>query len=135
MKFSFDTIALDRSTDGGLTWTNVSVVASNIAATPGQFANTTFRDGIENSFATGTTLVNGRYPLYVAWEDYSVGVDNVLLTASYDAGASFQPNLAVSASGTVSVNFYDRRLPCPAAGTVEAMNAGLALEVVPVRSA
>ena len=26
----------------------------------------------------------------------------------------FQPNLAVSANGTVSVNFYDRRLACPA---------------------
>ena len=46
MKFSVDTIALDRSTDSGQTWTNVSVVASNIAAVPGQFDNTTFRDGI-----------------------------------------------------------------------------------------
>jgi hypothetical protein len=144
MKFSFDTIALDHSSDGGQSWTNVSVVASDIAAPPGGFANTTFRDGIENTFATGTTLVRGRYPLYVAWEDYSAGVDNVLLSASFDGGASwatpiqvndnasavdeFQPNLAVSARGTVSVSFYDRRLPCPSAGTAEAAGAGLALD-------
>jgi hypothetical protein len=150
MKFSFDTIALDRSTDGGQTWTNVSVVASNIAAVPGQFANTTFRDGIENTFATGTTLVSGHYPLYVAWEDYSAGVDNVLLSASNDGGVTwsapiqvndnqqavdeFQPNLAVAASGTVSVNFYDRRLACPAAGTEEAMGAGLALDTANPKS-
>jgi hypothetical protein len=30
----------------------------------------------------------------------------------------------------VSVAFYDRRLPCPAAGTAEAINAGLALDTV-----
>jgi hypothetical protein len=40
----------------------------------------------------------------------------------------FQPNLATAPSGTVSVNFYDRRLPCPAAGTAEAAAAGLALD-------
>jgi hypothetical protein len=149
MKFSFDTIALDRSADGGQTWTNVSVVVSNIAATPGQFANTTFRDGIENSFATGSTPVNGHYPLYVAWEDYSAGLDNVLLSISSDGGASwstpiqvndnqgavdeFQPNLAVALSGTVSVNFYDRRLACPEAGT-EAGQAGLALDTANPKS-
>jgi hypothetical protein len=142
--FSFDTIALDMSSDGGQTWTNVSVVASDIAAPPGMFPNTTFRDGIENTFATGSTLVLGHYPLYVSWEDYSAGVNNVLLSASYDGGVSwsspvqvndnqaavdeFQPNLAVAANGTVSVNFYDRRLACPAAGTAEAVAAGLALD-------
>ena len=38
----------------------------------------------------------------------------------------FQPNLAVAGNGTVSVNFYDRRLACPASGTAEAAAAGLA---------
>ena len=42
----------------------------------------------------------------------------------------FQPNLAVADSGTVSVAFYDRRLPCPAAGTAEAIAAGIALDQV-----
>jgi hypothetical protein len=40
----------------------------------------------------------------------------------------FQPNLASAPDGTVSVAFYDRRLPCPAAGSAEAKAAGLALD-------
>jgi len=82
----------------------------------------------------------------VAYEDFGTGVDNVMLTASYDGGSSwtspirvndnagpadeFQPNLTVAPDGTVSVNFYDRRLACPAAGTVAAAAAGLALDRV-----
>jgi hypothetical protein len=147
MKFSFDTIALDRSTDGGVTWTTVSTVADNIAAPPLIYPNTTFRDGIENTFAVGNHLsTQGHYPLYVSWEDFSAGVDNVIMSASYDGGLmwsapiqvndnasavdEFQPNLAVAANGTVSVAFYDRRLSCPAAGTAEATGAGLALDMV-----
>jgi hypothetical protein len=80
----------------------------------------------------------------VAYEDFSAGVDNVMITASYDGGATwtspiqvndnaspadeFQPNLAVAPDGTVSVNFYDRRLACPSAGTTQAAAAGLALD-------
>ena len=146
MKFSFDKIALDRSTDGGVTWTTVSTVADNIAAPPFRYANTTFRDGILNSFGVGNHLVGGHYPLYVTWEDYSAGVTNILLAASYDGGKSwtapiqvndnqtkvdeFQPNLTVAATGRVSVAFYDRRLSCPAPGTAEAAAAGLALDRV-----
>jgi hypothetical protein len=42
-----------------------------------------------------------------------------------------QPNLNVADNGvadTVSVAFYDRRLSCPAAGTSEALAAGIALD-------
>jgi hypothetical protein len=146
MKFSFDKIALDRSTDGGATWTTVSTVADDIAAPPARYANTTFRDGILNSFGVGNQFVGGHYPLYVTWEDYSAGVTNILLAASYNRGKSwtapiqvndnhtpvdeFQPNLTVAADGRVSVAFYDRRLSCPAAGTAEAAAAGLALDGV-----
>jgi hypothetical protein len=147
MKFSFDKIALDRSTDGGVTWTTVSTVADNIAAPPLIYPNTTFRDGIENTFAVGNHLsAQGHYPLYVAWEDYSARVDNVIMSASYDGGLTwsppiqvndnaspvdeFQPNLAVTANGTVSVAFYDRRLSCPAANSTEATGAGLVLDQV-----
>ena len=145
--FCCDTIILDESTDGGVTWTSVGTVASNIAAPAfvGGYANTTFTDGIENTFVVGPQKVSGHYPLYVAYEDHSAGRVNVLLIASYDGGVSwsapiqvndnanptvdeFQPNLAVASSGTVSVAFYDRRLACPAAGTAEAVNAGLALD-------
>jgi hypothetical protein len=146
MKFSFDKIALDRSTDGGVTWTTVSTVADDITAPPARYANTTFRDGILNSFGVGNQLVGGHYPLYVTWEDYSAGVTNILLAASSDGGKSwtapiqvndnqtpvdeFQPNLTVTADGTVSVAFYDRRLSCPAANSTEATGAGIALDQV-----
>jgi hypothetical protein len=138
-------ISVARSTDGGVTWSQLGVAAGpDITPPPGQYPNTTFRDGIENTFAVGLTPVSGRYPLYIAYEDYATGFGNVLLTASYDDGATwsapvrvndnanpvdeFQPNLAAAPDGTVSVNFYDRRLPCPAAGTAEAAGAGLALD-------
>jgi hypothetical protein len=136
-------IFLDRSTDGGLTWTS-SRVADDITPPPLVYANTTFRDGIEQTFSAGTKKVRGHYPLYLSWEDYGTGVTNTFLSASYDDGGSwtapiqvndnasavdeFQPNLDVSADGTVSVAFYDRRLACPAAGTAEAAAAGLALD-------
>ena len=137
-------IGLDASTDGGDTWTFVSRLASNIAAPGLHYANTEFRDGIANTFTAGTTLVNGHYPLYVSWEDNSTGLINTILSASYDGGHTwsapiqvndnasaadeFQPNLAATPDGTVSVAFYDRRLACPDQGTSEAAGAGLALD-------
>jgi len=36
----------------------------------------------------------------------------------------FQPNLAAAANGTVSVNFYDRRLACPSANSPDVVGAG-----------
>jgi hypothetical protein len=140
-----DAIFLDKSTDGGASWITVSTVVDAVTPPPLIYPNTTFRDGIENTFAVGNQLdAQGLYPLYVAYEDFSAGVDNVILTVSYDGGSTwsapiqvndnaapvdeFQPNLAVTANGTVSVNFYDRRLACPAAGTAEAAGAGIALD-------
>jgi hypothetical protein len=138
-------IILDASNDGGVTWSNLGTVVSKIAVPGATYNNTTFRTGIENTFAVGNHLsAQGHYPLYVSWEDFSAGVNNVILAASYDGGATwsapiqvndnaapadeFQPNLAVAANGTVSVAFYDRRLACPAQGTAEAAAAGLALD-------
>jgi hypothetical protein len=140
-------IWVDKSTDGGATWSVAGTAVSSVTPPPFVYPNTTFRDGIENTFAVGNLLdAQGQYPLYVAYEDYSAAVGNVMLTASYDGGATwsspiqvndnttpvdeFQPNLTVAADCTVSVNFYDRRLACPAAGTHEAANAGLALDTV-----
>jgi hypothetical protein len=143
-------LGVDYSTDGGLTWQGTRPVtgAQNVVLTPEAYSDTTFTDGITDTFAVGTTKASGAkfYPIYISWEDYSAGVDNILLSGSYDGGNSwtapiqvndnqaavdeFQPNLALAANGTVSVNFYDRRLACPAAGSAEATDAGLALDTV-----
>jgi hypothetical protein len=140
-----DVLFLDKSKDGGITWTS-TLISNTITATPLVYPNTTFRDGIEESFGLGTQKIGtpGAYPLYVTWEDYSAGVVNILLSASYNDGATwsapiqvndnvnpvdeFQPNLDVAADGTVSVAFYDRRLACPWAGSAEATPAGIALD-------
>jgi hypothetical protein len=142
-------IRVDYSTDGGVTWNGPLAVpgAQNVIIPPLDYANTTFTDGIEDTFTVGTAPINGHYPLYVSWEDDSAGNGNIILSGSFDGGMSwstpiqvndnassnvdeFQPNLAAGANGTVSVNFYDRRLACPAAGTSEAAGAGLALDTV-----
>jgi hypothetical protein len=145
--FCCASVFVDKSTDGGQTWSVAGTAVPSVTPPPGIYPNTTFRDGIENTFAVGSHLdAQGSYPLYVAYEDFSAGVGNVMLTASYDGGATwsspiqvndnaspadeFQPNLTVAPDGTVSVNFYDRRLACPAAGTTQAAAAGLALDQV-----
>ena len=145
--FCCASVFVDKSTDGGQTWSVVSTAVSNVTPPPAIYPNTTVRDGIENTFAVGNQLdAQGQYPLYVSYEDFSAGVNNVMLTASYDGGATwtspiqvndnaspadeFQPNLTVAPDGTVSVNFYDRRLACPAADTAQAAAAGLALDTV-----
>ena len=138
-------VFVDKSTDGGQSWTTVGTPVASVQTPPAAYANTTFRDGIEDTFAVGNHLdAQGQYPLYVSYEDYSAGVGNVLLTASYDGGVTwsspiqvndnrsavdeFQPNLSVAANGTVSDAFYDRRLPCPTAGSSEGAGAGISLD-------
>jgi hypothetical protein len=133
-----------KSSDGGATWSILPATITIQHAPPLEYANTSFRDGITDTFAVGPKLdAEGHYPLYDAYEDYSAGVDNILLTASYDDANSWttpiqvndnasladelQPNLSVSPTGTISVAWYDRRLACPAKGT-EATAAGIALD-------
>src|SRR5437870_2987379 len=141
-------LGVDYSTDGGITWQGPLPVpgAQNVTIPPEAYPNTTFTDGITDTFTVGTAKVNGRYPIYISWEDYASGFDNIMLSGSFDGGLSwtppvrvndnaspvdeFQPNLAAAANGTVSVNFYDRRLLCPAAGSAEAAGAGLALDTI-----
>jgi hypothetical protein len=139
-------LGLDYSMDGGQTWQGPLDIATGVTISPLVYANTTFRSGIINTFTVGVQPVRGHYPLYVAYEEYSAGVANVDMTASYDGGRSwttpirvndnasrvdeFQPNLSAASNGVVSVAFYDRRLACPASGTTEAADAGLALDTV-----
>ena len=141
-----DAISVDSSGDGGKTWTVAGIVNGNIAPPPLEYANTQFRDGIEDTFTVGQLPVSGVYPLFVSYEDYSAGHGNVIVTASYDGGATwtsfeqvndnasavdaFQPNLTSAADGTISLAFYDRRLACPAANSSEAAGAGLAKDTL-----
>jgi hypothetical protein len=137
-------IFVDKSSDGGASWSVAGTAVPSATPPPLLYANTTFRDGIEDTFAVGNRpTAQGTYPLYVSYEDYSAGVGNVLMTMSSNGGATwsapiqvndnvaavdeFQPNLTVAADGTVSNAFYDRRLPCPSAGA-EGTAAGIALD-------
>jgi len=140
-------IGVDFSSDGGKTWLGTLPAVPAFTIAPFCcYQNTNTRSGITNSFAVGPSS-SPRTParLYIAWEDYSTGFANTLISASDDGGHTwtapiqvndnanantdeFQPNLAVATNGTVSVAFYDRRLACPAASTGETSAAGLALD-------
>jgi hypothetical protein len=143
-KSTLTSILLDSSTDGGVSWQSVSTIIHDVIAPPLEYANTNFRDGIEDTFAVGPgRLANGQYPLYISWEDYSLGFGNLILSASYDGGSTWsapiqvndnaslnvdalQPNLTTASNGRVLVAFYDRRLACPTGS--EAVAAGLGLD-------
>jgi hypothetical protein len=140
--FSVADISLIWSTDGGASWQGPLPVVKDIAVPT--YQNTTFREGIVNTFGVGPKKVNRRYPLYVSWEDGASGLSNVYLTASTDGGRTWaqpmlvndnagptealQPNLDVAPNGTVVDAFYDRRLACPAPGSPEAAGAGIAYD-------
>ena len=143
--FRFADLYVIVSHDGGGTWQTPLLVHHDVFVPT--YQNTTFREGIVNTFAVGHHFLNGHYPLYVSWEDGSSGVSNIYLTSSTDNGVTWsapivvndninpvdelQPNLNVADDGvtdTVSVAFYDRRLSCPAAGSSEATAAGIALD-------
>jgi hypothetical protein len=130
--FSNADVNLISSSDCGAHWTSPQPIVSGVNVPT--YQNTTFREGILDTFAVGPKPVNGHYPLYLAYEDGSSGVSNIWLKASYDGGESWtepilvndnaapvdelQPNLtADGASGKVAVAFYDRRLDCPASAT------------------
>jgi hypothetical protein len=125
----------------GGSWQGPTPIVQNV--TVPTYRNTTFREGILETFAVGNHLVNGSYPLYLSYEDGSSGGSNVYLTGSFDGGATWttpflvndndprentealQPNIGVAPNGTVAVAFYDRRLLCPSANTADWANAGL----------
>jgi hypothetical protein len=119
------------STDGGVSWQGPKPVISGVQ-TP-TYQNTTFTEGIVNSFGIGTRAVNNHWPLYVAYENEDPdGFSRVYVTGSLDGGAhwstpiqvndgpttaeALQPVVAAAPNGTVAVGFYDRRLACPGPG-------------------
>jgi hypothetical protein len=126
--FLNNSIYLIWSKDGGVTWQGPTLVTPSVL-TP-TYLNTTFTEGIVNSFGLGTKPVNGHWPLYVTYENADPdGVSRVYVTGSLDGGTTWsqpirvndgpndaealQPRVEVAPSGTVAVVFYDRRLACP----------------------
>ncbi len=91
-------LAVDYSTDGGVTWQGPLAVpgAQKVTIPPEAYPNTTFTDGITDTFTVGTTKVNGRYPLYISWEDYASGYDNIMLSGSFDGGQSWTTPVRVN---------------------------------------
>ena len=76
-------------------------VVPSVTPPPGIYPNTTFRDGIENTFAVGNHLdAQGHFPLYVAYEDFSTGVDNVLNKTVFSFGSEFVNFNALSPTAT-----------------------------------
>jgi hypothetical protein len=140
--FSSASISLIWSSDGGATWQGPLPVLANV--NPPTYQNTTFREGIVNTFAVGQQKIGGFYPLYVSYEDGGSGLSNVYLIASYNGGQTWtapilvndnasptealQPNLGVAPNGTVAVTFYDRRLPCPTQTDPDAVGSGVAYD-------
>jgi hypothetical protein len=142
-QFANATITVVWSKDGGVTWQGPLTVTPQAIHLP-TYQNTTFREGIVNTFAVGVRKINGAWPLYVSYENEDPdGLSRVYLTASFDGGQTWstpiqvndnagptealQPNLNVAPDGTVSVAFYDRRLACPSANA-DAAAAGLAFD-------
>jgi hypothetical protein len=126
--FLNNSIYLIWSKDGGVSWQGPRLVAPSVL-TP-TYLNTTFSEGIVNSFGLGTKQVNGHWPLYVAYENEDPdGLARVYVSGSLDGGANWsapirvndgpddvealQPRVEVAPNGTVAVTFYDRRLACP----------------------
>jgi hypothetical protein len=119
------TIYVAQSTDDGQSWGPwIAVAQSNLI--PGCcLPNTTFRDGILESFTASED-----YPghVYVSWEDWDGTQFDVKFSQSMDGGRTwssairindsdpndqFQPSVAAGPGGAVAVAFYDRRLACP----------------------
>jgi hypothetical protein len=121
------TIYVSRSTDDARTWgpfmpvTRVSVLPSCC------LPNTTFRDGIVESFAASQTYPNHVFLTYEEWDGSQFDVKfrysldggltwspaQVVNDAPNSTGTDqFQPSVAAGPNGAVAVAFYDRREAC-----------------------
>jgi hypothetical protein len=126
-------IYVAKSSDDGNTFT-FSKAVSGIGVIPSCcLPNTTFRDGIAESFAASPTYPGHLYAAYEDW-DFANGQMDVKFVQSTDGGATwsspvkvndnaesaalgytdqFQPTIAAGPNGAVAIAFYDRRAACP----------------------
>lgn len=139
-------IYVAKSTDDGRTFT-FSKAVSGVGVIPSCcLPNTTFRDGITESFAASPTYVGHLYVAYEDW-DFANGQMDVKFVESRNGGASwtspskvndnaesatlgytdqFQPTVAAGPNGAVAIAFYDRRAACPNDPSVLPANVGRA---------
>ena len=134
------TLYVARSTDDGVSFSPF-VAAATVGTLPtADLPNTTFRDGITESFAASPTHPGH---LYLTYEDWDGTQMDVKLTQSTDGGQTwstpvrvndnnepavptdqFQPSVAAGPDGAVAVAFYDRRAACPSDPSVLAADVG-----------
>lgn len=134
-------IYVARSTNDGRTFGAFSAVTTVglLTSGNGDLPNTTFRDGIVESFVASPTYAGH---LYLTYEDWDGTQFDVKFTQSTDGGAhwstpavvndatnnastdQFQPSVAAGPDGAVAVAFYDRRAACPADRSVLRQDIG-----------
>jgi hypothetical protein len=139
-------IYVAKSTDDAQTFT-FSKAVSGIGLIPSCcLPNTTFRDGITESFAASPTYAGHLYAAYEDW-DLTNGQFDVKFVQSTDGGATwtapakvndnaesaalgytdqFQPTIAAGPNGAVAIAFYDRRAACPSDPSVLPADVGRA---------
>ncbi|GAA2092999.1 sialidase family protein [Microlunatus panaciterrae] len=134
------TIFVTRSTDDGVSFSPF-VAAATVGTLPtAELPNTTFRDGITESFAASPTHAGHLYLTYEDWVGTQMDVkftqstdggltwsDPTLVNDNSDAGVAtdqFQPSVAAGPEGAVAVAFYDRRAACPNDPSVLAADVG-----------
>jgi hypothetical protein len=139
-------IYVAKSTDDGQTFT-FSKAVSGIGLIPSCcLPNTTFRDGITESFAASPTYAGHLYAAYEDWDSIN-GQFDVKFVQSTDGGATwsapakvndnaesaalgytdqFQPTIAAGPNGAVAIAFYDRRASCPSDPSVLPADVGRA---------
>jgi hypothetical protein len=135
-----------KSTDDAETFT-FSKAVTNVGVMPGCcLPNTTFRDGIIESFVASPTHSGHVYMAYEEW-DFANGQMDVKFTQSTNGGATwstpvkvndnpesaaltytdqFQPTVAAGPGGAVAIAFYDRRAVCPSDPSVRSQDVGRA---------
>ena len=127
------TLWVAKSTDDGQTFTFSRAVTGVGLIPTSDLPNTTFRDGIVESFAASPNLAGHLYMTYEDW-DATAGQFDVKFVQSTNGGATwsaavkvndnaessalgytdqFQPSIAAGPNGAVAIAFYDRRAACP----------------------
>ena len=135
------TLYVAKSTDDGVSFSRF-VAAATVGTLPtADLPNTTFRDGITESFAASPTHPGH---LYLTYEDWDGTQMDVKFTQSTNGGLTwskpakvndnkddpgkptdqFQPSIAAGPDGAVAVAFYDRRTACPSNESVLPQDVG-----------